>query len=358
MNVITPNAKGFTMVELMVSLAIGLIITIAVSQVYLSSRDTYGAKEELSRLQENARFASEFLTRDLRMAGYTGCNSKMPQSQVGNIASPASDATKFNVDGIRGFRYACTTGCSGALTEWEPDLPADWFTAGEVTIGNDVVIVQRASELDTHLTGNTTPDNANVQMITTANLQLEIAADDVLMVADCKAADVFRATNVGNGSGVTTIAHAAVGNSEVNLTHRYGNDAQLMKLISRAYYIGKRGGNANSATNTNPPALFRKDVDKKMLPALELVEGVERLIVRYGEDITGDRTADIYRPANTVGSFGKVVSVRLALLMRSLAPTDTVVDERTYQLLDVAVPAPNDRLRRRVFTATVDVRNH
>lgn len=358
MNVIAPNAKGFTMVELMVSLAIGLIITAAVSRVYLSNRDTYGTKEELSRLQENARFASEFLTRDLRMAGYTGCNSKMPQSQVGNIAGPASEATQFNIDGIRGFRFVCTSGCTGALTEWQPQLPSAWFSAGDVRIGNDVVIVQRASALGTHLTGNPVPDNANVQMLTTANLQLEIATDDVLMISDCKAADVFRATNVSNGATVTTVAHTNAGNADNFLTHRYGDDAEIMKLVSRAYYIGKRGGDANSTANTNPPALFRKDVDKTTLPALELVEGVERMILRYGEDTTGDRTADIYRPANSVANFGKVVSVRLAFLMRTLAPTDTVVDERTYQLLDVAVPAPNDRLRRRVFTATVDVRNH
>lgn len=351
--------NGFTMVELMVSLAIGLLVTLAVSQVYLSSRDTYGAKEELSRLQENARFASEFIARDLRMAGYMGCNSKMPQTQVGNIVDPQNATTTFNVSGIRGFRYECTTGCTGALTEWAPALPAAWFAAGDVVIGSDVFIVQRASDLSTHLTGNTTPVNANVQIHTTANVQLEIDANDVLMVADCKAADVFRATGVSNGSGKTTIAHAS-GNTQNNLAHFYGPDAEIMKLLSRAYYIGKRGGNANAAANTNPPSLFRKELSRGLTtPSVELVEGIERMVVRYGEDtLRGDRVADRYLNPDDITNYRNVVSVQLALLLRTLAPTDTIVDARPYQLLDVAVPAANDRLRRRIFTSTIDIRNH
>lgn len=352
--------NGFTIVELMVALAIGLIITLAVSQVYLSSRDTYGVKEELSRLQENARFAMDFIARDLRMAGYIGCNSKMQASQVGNIVDVKSDVNELDVNGIRGFRYACTTGCSGALAEWEPDLPSDWFAAGEVMVGSDVFIVKRASDLSTSLTGNTTPTNANLQMNTTSNLQLEIAADDVLMVADCKAADIFRATNVSQGTGVTTVAHTTVGNTANFLISKYGDDAELMKLISRAYYIGKRGGDANAASNTNPPSLFRKELTRRVLPppALELVEGVERMVLRYGQDMSGDRVPERYLRPDAVTNYRNVVSVRMALLMRTIAPADTVIDDRSYTLLDVVVPAAKDRLRRRVFTSTIDVRNH
>lgn len=352
--------NGFTIVEMMVALAIGLVVTLAVSQVYLSNRETYGVREEFSRLQENARFAIDFIARDLRMAGYMGCNSKMPPAQVGNIVDVSSDVNQFDVNGLRGFRYACTTGCSGALTEWEPDLPTDWFAAGDVMVGSDVFIVKRASDFSTTLTGLTTPTNANLQIKTTANLQLEIAADDVLMVADCKAADVFRATNVSNGAGITTVAHSMTGNTQNFLLNRYGNEAELMKLVSRAYYIGKRGGNANDPANTNPPSLFRKEISQRVLPppALELVEGVERMVLRYGEDTNGDRVAERYQRPEAVTNFRNVVSARLALLMRTLAPADTVIDERTYTLLDVAVPAANDRLRRRMFTSTIDVRNH
>lgn len=352
--------NGFTMVELMVALAIGLIITLAVSQVYLTNRDTYGVKEEMSRLQENARFAMDFIARDLRMAGYMGCNSKMPASQIGNIVDVKSDVNEFDVNGIRGFRYACTTGCSGALTEWEPDLPSDWFTAGDVVIGSDVFIVKRASDLSTHLTGHTAPTNANLQMHTTANLQLEIAADDVLMVADCKAADIFRATNVSNGAGITTVAHSTVGNTANFLVSKYGDDAELMKLLSRAYYVGKRGGNANAASNTNPPSLFRKELSKRVLPppALELVEGVERMVLRYGHDNNGDRVSERYLRPDAVTNYRNIVSVRMALLMRTVTPVDNVIDERSYTLLDVVVPAAKDRMRRRMFTSTIDVRNH
>jgi prepilin-type N-terminal cleavage/methylation domain-containing protein len=64
---------GFTLVELMVAVTIGLIILAAVSQIFVTSRLSYKLEENLARVQENGRFAMEFLSRDLRMAGYAGC---------------------------------------------------------------------------------------------------------------------------------------------------------------------------------------------------------------------------------------------------------------------------------------------
>lgn len=61
---------GFSIVELMIALMLGLILLGGVLQVFLSSRQTYSANEAMSRMQENGRFALEFIARSARLAGY------------------------------------------------------------------------------------------------------------------------------------------------------------------------------------------------------------------------------------------------------------------------------------------------
>ena len=62
---------GLSLIELMVAMALGLLLMTGVIQVFLSSRQTYAANEAMGRLQENGRFALEFVARSARLAGYT-----------------------------------------------------------------------------------------------------------------------------------------------------------------------------------------------------------------------------------------------------------------------------------------------
>lgn len=61
---------GLSVVELMVAMALGLLLMTGVIQVFLSSRQTYAANEAMGRLQENGRFALEFIARSARLGGY------------------------------------------------------------------------------------------------------------------------------------------------------------------------------------------------------------------------------------------------------------------------------------------------
>ena len=66
---------GMTLIEIMIALLIGAFLLGGVLQIFINSKQTYRMQENLSRLQENGRFAMEFLARDIRMAGYWGCIS-------------------------------------------------------------------------------------------------------------------------------------------------------------------------------------------------------------------------------------------------------------------------------------------
>jgi len=62
--------KGFSVIELMVALTITAFLMIGMVQIFSSVRASYTLQEGLARLQENARFANSFMSRQLREAGY------------------------------------------------------------------------------------------------------------------------------------------------------------------------------------------------------------------------------------------------------------------------------------------------
>jgi len=68
MNISHP--RGFTLVELLVALTVGLLITLVVTQAYLSGLGTQRAQTSLARAQEASRFAFDALSKAIRRAGY------------------------------------------------------------------------------------------------------------------------------------------------------------------------------------------------------------------------------------------------------------------------------------------------
>ena len=364
---------GFTLVELMIAMTIGLIILAAVAQIFATSRGTYGLQEGMARVQEGGRFGIEFLSVDIRMAGYAGCNSNLTlgtpdasgnckTGEVCNIASGATAPEIFNPDGMQGHVYAGTG--TAFLSDWDPDLPGGYFSDNEVMPRTDVIIIQRASTTGANLTGNTTPDNAQVHILDTADIGNQISQNDIVMLSDCKGGDIFRVTNNPTPSGgIINMAHASSGNTPNPpfLTHSYGNDAELFKLVSRAYYISKRDadgdGNPDLTDATLEPALFRKELVTGGTTAQELIEGVEEMRILYGEDTDADKVTNIYRTASNVSDWSNIVSVRVGLLVRTPTNVDTGLDIKTYPIAGVSVGPFNDKRRRHAFTTTIQRRN-
>jgi type IV pilus assembly protein PilW len=347
--------RGFTLVELMVSMVIGLIVLAALAQIFATSRGAYHLEEGLARVQESGRFAMEFLANDIRMAGYAGCNSQLPASKINNIAQPADSSTQMYPDGLIAHKY---TGSGTAnLTDWTPTLPSAFFGNNQVKPQSDVIIISRASTIDTNLTGNMTTANANIQILKTSETASEIKDGDILILADCQSADIFRANNVSQGATITTIAHPNSVNSTNFLSKPYLSDAQLMKLINRAYFIGTGA--------SGEPALRVKELSSNssgnpVVNDRELVDGIEELRILYGEDTdaTADNIADQYRTADSVASWRRVMNVRIGMLARTPANVDTGPDNRSYTLVPgQTLAAKNDKRRRQLFTSTVQVRN-
>ena len=71
----TQKQLGFTLVEAMVSMAIGMFLILGAFTVYTQGAYSFKTIEGTSRIQENLRFAFDMLEPDVRLAGYWGMHN-------------------------------------------------------------------------------------------------------------------------------------------------------------------------------------------------------------------------------------------------------------------------------------------
>lgn len=62
--------RGFTLIELMIAMVLSLFLIGGVILMYASTKAAYVDSDQMSRMQENIRFASDYMVRDLRNAGF------------------------------------------------------------------------------------------------------------------------------------------------------------------------------------------------------------------------------------------------------------------------------------------------
>jgi len=89
--------QGLTLMELMISLTLALIIAAAMIALFVNSKQSFRISENMSRLQENARFAVTFLSRDFRMADYRQC---ITNNRLANAISGQNDSGLNNSDTV------------------------------------------------------------------------------------------------------------------------------------------------------------------------------------------------------------------------------------------------------------------
>ena len=95
---------GYTLVELLVAMAITLVVMAGVYKVYVSQQDSYLLQEQVAELQQNARTAKYIMTREIRMAGYDpfGTAGAKFQSAAGASIRFTMDILPKNADGTLG----------------------------------------------------------------------------------------------------------------------------------------------------------------------------------------------------------------------------------------------------------------
>ncbi|WP_122318078.1 PilW family protein [Pseudomonas cichorii] len=69
------SSRGFGLIEIMVALVLGLVVSMGIIQIFTASRGTFLTQNAAARMQEDARFVLSKLMQELRMTGMYGCLS-------------------------------------------------------------------------------------------------------------------------------------------------------------------------------------------------------------------------------------------------------------------------------------------
>ena len=333
--------RGLTLIETMVAITISLILMAGAITLFINNQATYTVNDNLSRLQENARFAVDFMIDDLRLAGYFGCAGE-PVVDNNVVGITAGDGDLEDTDSvIEGFDDA--------------NLPLEWSPSG-----NDDNIANIIADTDAitvrHLSGTSQIVSAGTSSFFTLADASAFEPGDQVAISQCGRADVFEINTIG-GNTITPVGGPLKpeapysGNGNPTDTR----NPIVAPFIAVRYYVGN---------GTSGPSLFREVVRDGAITQDELIEGVESMHIVYGVDTTFDRVADTYVPAgdallDTPDEWRSVMSVKIAMLLRTLeeyGPAD-ILDNNQYQLNDFQFDAPGDRFKRRVFNITVLLRN-
>lgn len=309
---------GFTLIELMVSIAIGLFLIAGVFTVYINSNESQKVVESEVKLIDDARFALETISYDLKHAGIYGT---LNHEDEGKVDDPSKAA--FSV--IAGQ-------CDNANPGWVTRMEVPVFSSNDTN--------PYASDcIPPTLYG--TGDVLEVRYVNRIDNAAPLISDVLYVSSDSNQAQVFL------GSTPPTVITPSP-------------QARNYQLVAKAYYIS----NYSNTVGDGVPALHM--VSLQPGPAVTdtlLLEGVTDLQVQFGlvadNSATSSSVVTWKNPDPTDLDFDwkRVIAARIWLVMRS---KDRVKDVDTSTTLNVAgadITYPNDGFRRVVVTTSVRLRN-
>ena len=367
------RSRGFSLVELLVSITIGLFVLAAVVTVLVNSKQNYTVQDSLARLQENARFAVDFITRDLRMSGHFGCAHSAPNNQLNIAASPLLEAS-VGLAGVDDIVVGTST--------WQPSGAPTAQADGTVQFvpGSDVILVRYMDGAGRPLTASMTSTTDTLTIAAGNGLN----QGDIVIVADCSAADIFQVTSTApNTTGVLRHETTATGITPINNTNILSKPYELDQNPTLTSFVIARYFIATNTDRPGRPGLYRQVGGAA---PQELVEGVENMQILYGVDTDRppppaipDYSPNVYVPAENVNclvrdgsgaciGWDRVTSLRIGLLAYTVASESEsgeygrLEDAGTYNVNGKILRTADGnldakRVKRRVFTTTVALRN-
>ncbi len=334
----TSVQRGLTLIEIMIALVIGSVLIAGAGKIFISSKRNLEAQLNLQQIQENARYALDLISRDLRRAGYfAGLNSI---TAIEGTSAPLQPDGKCPLSNAWGRMLARPLfGLNDTNGEYACIPDSDYLRG-------DIIVTRYAHPVA--VTG-------------------ALSDKQLYLRSNASAGALFS----GSESDSNQVAEPSI----------------VQKIIARAYYI--RPSTTRCPDGSKPPALWRETLDSNGRPAAEeLVTGVEQLQLQYGvidfnpdDDMNSNEISYRYLDANNVADsewnapFGSasewrewveltsnsavhstVLLARVWLLVRAACAEPAVVNRRTYAMGGHHY-AVDDHIRRQLYSTTVQLRN-
>ena len=314
--------NGFTLVELMIAMTLGLVLAVGLITIFVNNRHSFNRDDVILNMQDDARQAIRELVNDLTMAGLWA-----------DLILPALIVPDTSL--IVG-------------TDCGPVATADW--------------IYRAT-----IPG--TGQSESLSIVDNATVASANASFSCLGAEIVPGTDIVAIKRVAGGRAPLALTNDTVylrTNGTVGLLFQEPADVPPVVPVPAPfstweyrpsiYYVRNFAINAGDGI----PTLCRKVLDFAPLPNMVtecLAQGIEDLQMEFGMDSNGDGDPNVYLPNPTPAQMQNVVSARIYVLARSAQADIRYTNEKSYSISNAPVYAPNDNFYRRVFSIVVGLRN-
>ncbi|WP_250887138.1 MULTISPECIES: prepilin-type N-terminal cleavage/methylation domain-containing protein [unclassified Rhodanobacter] len=327
---------GFTLIELMVAMLLGLIVIGGVVSVFLANQRTYRTNQALGDVQDGSRIAFELMARDIRNAGLNPCNNDGRMANVLNNSGTDWWANWANA--LRGY--------SG--NQGDPATGSIFGTAqGQRVANTDSVQILGAIDAGLSVAEDKEPA-ANFKL---NDKTTDLQSGDIVIVCDPDHAVMVQISNYNNNT--VTFVHntgntVSPGNCSKGLgypsdcsstngnLYQFGNNSQIAKLGAADWYIGNNPVKGGRSLYRVAIATDSTSGNVGLGPAQEMVRDVNDMAIRYHA-----KGSASFLPASSITNWALVDAVQVTLTLQS-------ADQRA---------GTDVKPLTRTFTATTTVRN-
>ena len=323
--------RGLSLIELMISITIGLLILVALSTLFVNQSKARSELDKSNRMIDNGRYALELLSNDLRLAGFYGEFSPtsgvpaIPASLPNPCSTSAADISAALQLAVQGYD------ASGPASTISGPPCSLVNTAGSnlsLKPGSDILVIRRAS--------TATPIVQGVALSGVHYIQASLCEfDSAQYIVDTTPANFTLRIK-----GCTATSTAPY--------------ADLRNMLVHVYFVSP-----DNKVGDGIPTLKLRQLDPTthVFVTTPLVEGIDYMQLEYGLDTNGDGTADSYAEAPAATDWPDVVAVKVNILARNTESTKGHTDTKTYSLGSAGTVSPNDNYKRHSYTQYIRLVN-
>ncbi|MDR2874455.1 MAG: PilW family protein [Methylobacillus sp.] len=356
---------GVTLIELMVSVAIGLFLIAAIGSVYIVAKNIFASTAAASGMDENVRAAFNMIGTSIRQASFNGCSSV-----TGVVKGDTRGTNYAGNNWYQNFATPVQSNNAPGLNNLPTGVTGDKLTL----IGVD----------PTREASVASPDNDGI--IHTGAHGFNTGEALLAMTMGCDLNSYFVMTD---DSDKTVIPHDSAGaNDPYNCSSNLGNSCAggagssgsygnlpagtlILPMAASAYFVAcSEASDDCSAADSGKKkgkSLWRRTYGGAVWSGdgqtEELINGVENMTLEFGVDSNGDGSIDGYAAPGSVGNWNQVIAVRVHLLIATLPDAGTrTVGSNKYKFFNSSTGVydeiqPADNRIYREYTSVFALRN-
>jgi len=340
--------SGFSLVELMVAITLGLLIVAGLTTVFVGNSQTRSQMEQAAQQSENGRYAMELLTNDLRNAGY------LAEFDARRLTTPATKPDSCATD-----LASLTTALPIAVQGYDNGTSAPTCLS-DVMAGTDILVIRRASTC----------------AVGVATCDAQIAGAPYFQASACSSAAELGSNTVANYYALNTDTTVlTLHKKDCNPPTTAGTLAPYYQYRTHIYFVAN-----NDKSGDAIPTLKRAELGATGFTIVPLVEGIQNLQIEYGIDtnaatsplagspavFTADPdsyTVALCPEASHTGCWRNTVAAKINLLARNTTIAAGYTDGKVYSLGLKAdgsantVGPFNDGYKRHLYVSVVRLNN-